>query len=67
VLDADPATIVRMPEDSFVPLVASIVLTAAFVGLLLHWWLFAGACCWLLLLCLMVWLWPDPRLEQTAR
>jgi hypothetical protein len=42
-------------------------MTAAFVGLLLHWWWFAAACGVLTLLGVLVWLWPERRLGQIAR
>lgn len=65
-LDGLPDAILKMPEDSYSPLVATILMTAGFTGLLLHWWWFAGACVFLLLACLVVWLWPERTLGQIA-
>jgi cytochrome c oxidase subunit I len=67
VLDGEPDAILKMPEDSYSPLVVAVVMTAAFVGLLLHWWWFAAACGVLTLLGVLVWLWPERRLGQIAR
>jgi len=65
-LDGEPDAILKMPEDSLSPLVATIVMTAAFAGLLLHWWMFAGVCAALLLAAVIVWLWPERELGQRA-
>jgi cytochrome c oxidase subunit 1/cytochrome c oxidase subunit I+III len=65
-LDGEPEAIAKMPEDSFSPLVATIIMTSGFVGALLQWWWFTSACVVLLFLTLVVWLWPEPRLAQTA-
>ncbi len=55
-----------MPDDSYSPLALAIALTAAFVGLLLHWWWLAilGVVC--TGLAMLVWLWPERKLGETA-
>ena len=66
-LDAEPDSILRMPGDSYAPLLLTIGLSIMFTALLLHvWWLAAlgalgaaGA--------IVLWLWPERRLEQIAR
>ncbi|MGO4573279.1 cytochrome c oxidase subunit I [Microvirga sp. 2TAF3] len=66
-LDAEPDAILKLPEDSYSPLAVTIVMTAGFAGLLLHWWVFSGICAWLMFMGLLVWLWPEPKLGQSAR
>ena len=61
VLDAQPDIVLRMPGDSYAPLVLAITLTLAFFGLLAgSAWLsasgFAGA-----VASIMMWLWPDAK------
>jgi cytochrome c oxidase subunit 1/cytochrome c oxidase subunit I+III len=65
-LDAEPSIILKMPQDSFAPLILALALTALFAGLGLHWWwlpvaglLAAGAD-------LFGWLWPERLLGETA-
>jgi cytochrome c oxidase subunit I len=64
-LDAQPDIILKMPGDSYAPLVFAIALTAIFIGLLLlAWWLVAlaalaaGAAT-------IGWLWPERALGET--
>jgi cytochrome c oxidase subunit 1/cytochrome c oxidase subunit I+III len=66
VLDGIPDAILKMPEDSLVPLLLTLVLTAGFAGLLAHLWWLAGAGAVLTLVCTLLWLWPERRLAQTA-
>ena len=66
VLDADPEIILKMPRESFSPLVLTLCLTGFFIGLLAHlWWLavlfLAGAGT-----AVLVWLWPERALGETA-
>jgi heme/copper-type cytochrome/quinol oxidase subunit 1 len=65
-LDAEIDLVMKMPEDTVAPLVLTIGLSLAFVGMLLHaWWLTAlGAL--LTLGSLVVWLWPRSELAQVA-
>jgi len=64
-LDAVPDVILRMPGDSFAPLLLSLALAISFVGMLIHsWWLFgiAIACS---TVAAIAWLWPEAKLGQT--
>lgn len=63
-LDAEPDVILKMPGDTYAPLVLAVALTALFVGALLQAW-------WLLLAGLAAsviaathWLWPERSLSQ---
>ncbi|HEY6579260.1 MAG TPA: cbb3-type cytochrome c oxidase subunit I, partial [Rhizomicrobium sp.] len=65
-LDARPRIILKMPKDSFAPLILALALTAFFAGLGLHWW-------WLAVMGLLAagadmfgWLWPERSLGETA-
>jgi cytochrome c oxidase subunit 1/cytochrome c oxidase subunit I+III len=65
-LDAQPDIILKMPGDSYAPLVFAIALTFVFIGLLAEaWWLVAlaviatGAA-------MIGWLWPERALGETA-
>lgn len=65
-LDAQLDVILKMPRDTFVPVILALTLTAIFTGLVLHlWWLAivgavaTGAD-------IIAWLWPDPALGETA-
>ncbi|HSN33178.1 MAG TPA: cytochrome c oxidase subunit I [Ideonella sp.] len=64
-LDAAPDVILRMPGDSYSPLVLAVLLALMFLGMLLHsWWLF-GATLFLVAVASVCWLWPEDRLGQT--
>ncbi|MDQ6646025.1 MAG: cytochrome c oxidase subunit I [Pseudomonadota bacterium] len=67
-LDAEPGVILRMPGDSYMPLLLSLSLALLFVGLLLHdwqrWWV-VGIAVLVTLLAGIRWLWPLPSLGQT--
>ena len=63
-LDAEPDVILRMPGDSYSPLLAALAMTAAFVGLLLHSYLVFGIAFLLTLLTSVLWLWPQLSLYQ---
>jgi cytochrome c oxidase subunit 1/cytochrome c oxidase subunit I+III len=65
-LDGEPNLIAKMPGDSLAPLVLTLAISGGFVALLLHaWWVAAlfgaGA-----IATLIVWLWPERSLGQTA-
>jgi cytochrome c oxidase subunit 1/cytochrome c oxidase subunit I+III len=63
-LDAVPDIILKMPEDSFSPLILTIGMAAFFVGLLerLSWLAAAGFV--VMLLALAIWMWPERELAQ---
>jgi cytochrome c oxidase subunit 1/cytochrome c oxidase subunit I+III len=64
-LDAVPDVILRMPGDSFAPLLLSLTLAIAFVGMLMHsWWLF-GIAVFCSAVASIAWLWPEAKLGQT--
>jgi cytochrome c oxidase subunit I len=64
-LDSIPDVILRMPGDSFAPLLLSIALAVAFAGMLVHsWWLF-GMATFCSALATIAWLWPEAKLGQT--
>lgn len=67
ILDAEPDLILEMPEDSPWPFITTLAMAAGFTGLLLHLWWLAAIAGVSLLLGILVWLWPSPKLEQTAR
>jgi cytochrome c oxidase subunit 1/cytochrome c oxidase subunit I+III len=66
VLDAEPGVILKMPGDSPMPFLATVAMTAVFVGLLLHWWWVALGAGLATLLAVIVWLWPQRALAQKA-
>jgi heme/copper-type cytochrome/quinol oxidase subunit 1 len=63
-LDAQPATILRMPKDSIMPLLLAVCLTGVFAGMIAFvWWLvivsfLAG------LIFQLIWLWPRAELGE---
>jgi cytochrome c oxidase subunit 1/cytochrome c oxidase subunit I+III len=65
-LDAEPDVILRMPGDSPAPLLLTLALTGLFAAALLHRWIAVGVCAALTLLAMVVWLWPETELGQTA-
>jgi cytochrome c oxidase subunit 1/cytochrome c oxidase subunit I+III len=67
VLDAEPDLIVRMPDDTLWPFLATVAITVLLAGLLLHLWWLAAAGGAAVLLCALGWLWPRGSMEQTAR
>lgn len=66
-VDADPEVILKMPEDTILPLLLSLSMTAFFAGLLVKLWWLAGASVIVSLGILLLWLWPTRRLGQLAR
>jgi hypothetical protein len=58
--------ILKMPEDSILPLGCAIALTALFAAALLHLWWLAGAAALVAALLTLIWLWPRDRLAQTV-
>jgi cytochrome c oxidase subunit I len=65
-LDGDIDLILKMPEDSYAPFALTVAISAFFVALLLHWWWLAAAGGLLTVGAIMVWLWPERELGQTA-
>ncbi|MEP6778584.1 MAG: cytochrome c oxidase subunit I [Gemmatimonadaceae bacterium] len=60
-LDAQPTVVLRMPGDSYVPILLALALTLTFFGLLAgSAWLSAFACAGVLA-SVLSWLWPDKR------
>jgi len=65
-LDAEPNVILKMPEDTLVPLYLALSLTVITVGLaLLNWWAVAAGIAWTIA-SLLAWLWPEAKLGETA-
>ncbi|HEX4292651.1 MAG TPA: cytochrome c oxidase subunit I [Rhizomicrobium sp.] len=65
-LDAVPDIILKMPADSFAPVILALTATALFAGLAFHLW-------WLAILAALAtgadivgWLWPEAALGETA-
>ena len=65
-LDAQPDAILKLPGDSLAPLALSVVLTALFAALMLQTWWFVVIAGVAGLGIVAFWLWPRPRLGQTA-
>jgi cytochrome c oxidase subunit I+III len=65
-LDAQPQVILKMPEDSILPLLTALALTGVFVGALVPWWWLVAASAVIGLALTCIWLWPRDRLAQTA-
>jgi cytochrome c oxidase subunit I+III len=58
-LDAEPTAVMRMPEDSYLPLALAVSLGAAGYGLLFSLWWLAALGAAVTATCAVVWLWPD--------
>jgi len=65
-LDAQPDIILKMPGDSYAPLLLALSATAIFVGLLTHLWWLAGMAAVCTGAAVLVWLWPETALGETA-
>jgi cytochrome c oxidase subunit I len=65
-MDGDIDLILKMPEDSYAPVALTVAASAFFVALLLHWWWLAAAAGLLTIGAVLVWLWPERDLGQTA-
>ncbi|HEX4195971.1 MAG TPA: cytochrome c oxidase subunit I [Caulobacteraceae bacterium] len=63
-VDADPAMIAKMPEDSVTPFVLTLGMCALFTGLLVRQWWLAGVGGVVIFASLIVWLWPRRELAQ---
>jgi hypothetical protein len=64
-LDAVPDVILRMPGDSFAPLLLSIALAFVCTGMLIRSWWLVGIATAISLIATIAWLWPEARLGQT--
>jgi cytochrome c oxidase subunit 1/cytochrome c oxidase subunit I+III len=67
VLDAQPDIILKMPDDTYVPLWTALILTALGYFALMHLWWWSVAAAVGLFICSLVWLWPEPALVQTVK
>jgi mannose/fructose/N-acetylgalactosamine-specific phosphotransferase system component IID len=63
-LDAQPEAILRMAEDSVMPLLLALALTALFAGLIVKLWWLVLASFVVGLLIQLVWLWPRAELGE---
>jgi cytochrome c oxidase subunit 1/cytochrome c oxidase subunit I+III len=65
-LDAEPNLILKMPGDTPVPLLLALAMTLLTIGLALLNWsvVIAGGIC--IAACIIVWLWPEQGLGETA-
>ncbi len=66
-LDADPIGPLRMPSDSYAPLVLALALTLVFVTLLVHAWVWVAIAVLCVLASLLGWLWPTHASLALAR
>ncbi len=64
VLDAEPDVILKMPGDSYLPLLMTLAMTAFFTSLELHLWWGLGVAAVAILVASVVWLWPRRLLGQ---
>ena len=65
-LDAQPEAILKMPEDSILPLLTALVLTLISGGLLARLWWLAALCGVIEVILTLIWLWPRRELGQTV-
>jgi cytochrome c oxidase subunit 1/cytochrome c oxidase subunit I+III len=65
-LDAEPDIILKMPKDSFAPIILALALTAIFTGLALHVWWLAVVGVLATAVDIFGWLWPERSLGETA-
>ena len=63
-LDAEPDVILKMPSDTYSPLLLALALVVLFVAALLHCWWLLGAAAVVSLLASIAWLWPERALSQ---
>jgi len=65
-LDAEADVILKMPGDSIAPFTLTVAMSVLFAGLLVNVWWLAGVGALGCLAALVIWLWPEPSLNQTA-
>ena len=63
-LDAEPDVILKMPGDTYSPLLLAIGLAVVFFGALIHAWWLLGVGALATLIAMIVWLWPRRSLVQ---
>jgi hypothetical protein len=63
-LDAQPEAILRMPEDSLMPLLLALALTALFAGLIVKLWWLVLASLLIGLAFQLIWIWPRAELGE---
>lgn len=66
-LDAQPDLILKMPEDSLVPLLLALATTAVFAGMLVRSIWTVVAAIGVTILLVVIWLWPRAELGQVER
>ena len=64
-MDGVPDVILKMPEDTYVPVATAFAIAVFFAGLLVHLWVLAGVGSFLVLLALLWWMWPSGEAGQT--
>jgi cytochrome c oxidase subunit 1/cytochrome c oxidase subunit I+III len=65
-LDAEPNVILKMPDDSLVPLCLALAMTVLTLGLARVDWLVVGLGVVLIATAILVWLWPRAALGEIA-
>jgi cytochrome c oxidase subunit 1/cytochrome c oxidase subunit I+III len=65
-LDAQPDVILKMPGDSYAPILLALFMTVIFTALLTHLWWLAGIGALGTAASILVWLWPEAALGETA-
>jgi cytochrome c oxidase subunit I len=65
-VEARPEAILAMPEDSLAPFIVTLAMSVAFSGLLTEIWWLAAVGLAATALGILIWLWPEPHLAQTA-
>jgi cytochrome c oxidase subunit I len=65
-LDADPDVILKMPEDSYTPLISALLLALLCYCALMHWWWLGVYSVILIFIIIVIWLWPRTELGQTV-
>ncbi|HEY1837349.1 MAG: cytochrome c oxidase subunit I [Rhizomicrobium sp.] len=65
-LDAQPDIILKMPRESYAPVILAITATGVFVGLAFHWWWLVGLAGLATAAAIIGWLWPERALGETA-
>jgi cytochrome c oxidase subunit I len=63
-LDAQPEAILRMPEDSIMPLLLALALTAIFAGMIVKLWWLVIAAVFIGLAVQLIWIWPRAELAE---
>jgi cytochrome c oxidase subunit 1/cytochrome c oxidase subunit I+III len=66
-MDAEPDVILKMPRDSYMPLLLALSLAALCVGLMFQSWVLFGLSLAVALIACMAWLWPRRSLSQVER